>query len=212
MGDPRRTISWSATSPPEHAALRWTFLHPELRFRLKETSGQSFEMRFVIPRRNFKVTGPVTVSCAIEGRRWDPCAATMPANTVSLNLCRPSWLATDKEIHVTFSAEPRWVSPEDGNQLGFLLRSAGFIDHEPGDFTSSSARALRWPSAWPPDGSLLRRLGIGFRGGEAAVFAFPAGAACVSTAVFFLCLLTTGPPRSLPVGRPGRDRLGGLGR
>jgi hypothetical protein len=36
---------------------------------------------------------------------------------------------------------------------------------------------------------LLRRLGTGFRGGEAAVLAFPLGAACVSLAVFLLCLV-----------------------
>jgi hypothetical protein len=36
---------------------------------------------------------------------------------------------------------------------------------------------------------LLRGLRIGFRGGEAALLALPAGAACVSTAVFLLCLV-----------------------
>jgi hypothetical protein len=28
---------------------------------------------------------------------------------------------------VAFEANPRWISPEDGAQLSFLLRSAGFI-------------------------------------------------------------------------------------
>jgi hypothetical protein len=28
-------------------------------------------------------------------------------------------------IRVTFEANPRWISPEDGAQLSFLLRSVG---------------------------------------------------------------------------------------
>src|ERR1039458_8037724 len=35
---------------------------------------------------------------------------------------------------------------------------------------------------------LLRRLKLDLRGGEAALFAFLAGSACVSTVMFFLCL------------------------
>ena len=31
-----------------------------------------------------------------------------------------------KFVRVTFEANPRWISPEDGAQLSFLLRSAGF--------------------------------------------------------------------------------------
>ena len=127
MGDPRSDDFVVRDVTPEHAALRWTFLDPELRFRLKETAGLSFEMRFVLADATFKVTGPVTVSCAIEGR---PLGAMRCDHAGEYRFIKPvpeSWLATGKEIHVTFSAEPRWVSPEDGNQLGFLLRSAGFI-------------------------------------------------------------------------------------
>ena len=39
----------------------------------------------------------------------------------------PGALSPGSEIHVTFEATPRWVSPEDGAQLSFYLRSAGFI-------------------------------------------------------------------------------------
>jgi len=59
------------------------------------------------------------------------------------------------------------------NQVIHILFGAGFTV------------AICLASGW----LLLRRLGVGFRGGEAALFAFPAGAACVSTAVFFLCVV-----------------------
>ena len=133
MGDPRSDDFVVRDVTPEHAALRWTFIHPELRFRLKETAGLSFEMRFVLADVTFKVTGPVTVSCAIEGR---PLGSLHCDHAGEYRFSKPvpaKWLSNDKEVHVTFSAEPRWVSPEDGNQLGFLLRSAGFVRTAVGD-------------------------------------------------------------------------------
>jgi hypothetical protein len=133
MGDPRSDDFVVRDVTPEHAALRWTFIHPELRFRLKETAGLNFEMRFVLADVTFKVTGPVTVSCAIEGQ---PLGSLRCDRAGEYRFAKPvpaQWLSTDKEVHVTFSAEPRWVSPEDGNQLGFLLRSAGFVRTAAGD-------------------------------------------------------------------------------
>jgi hypothetical protein len=127
MGDPASDDYVVRDVTPEHAALRWTFLHPELRFLLRETRGQTFQMRFVISEVTFKVTGPVTVSCAIEGR---PLGTMRCEHAGEYQLSKPvpaDWLAAGKEIHVTFFAEPRWVAPSDGNQLGFLLRSAGFV-------------------------------------------------------------------------------------
>src|SRR5947208_14021592 len=47
---------------------RWAFLHPELRFRIKEAGYWKFVADFAIPEVTFKVTGPVTVSAAVEGR------------------------------------------------------------------------------------------------------------------------------------------------
>src|SRR5262249_40548459 len=46
---------------------RWAFLHPEIRFRVKETSHLKFVAEFALPEVTFKVTGPVTVSCAVNG-------------------------------------------------------------------------------------------------------------------------------------------------
>jgi hypothetical protein len=111
----------------EQGVLRWAFLHPELRFRLKQTAGLRFEMRFAIPEVTFKVTGPVTVSCTIEGRPLGTLRCNRPGEYLLARPVPEGWLATDREIHATFSAEPRWVSPDDGNQLSFLLRSAGFV-------------------------------------------------------------------------------------
>jgi hypothetical protein len=115
----------------ERGFRRWAFVHPELRFRVRQTGHLKFAAEFAIPEVTFKVTGPVTVSCAVNGRVLGsircPHAgdfrleADVPAGVVEPN----------KEAHVTFEAHPRWISPDDGAQLSFFLRSAGFLDATP---------------------------------------------------------------------------------
>src|ERR1700716_1578106 len=53
---------------PGLAHHRWAFLHPELRFRIKEPGYSKFTAEFAIPEVTFKVTGPVTVAAAVEGQ------------------------------------------------------------------------------------------------------------------------------------------------
>jgi hypothetical protein len=110
----------------ERGVSRWAFRSPELRFRVKDASHLKFAVEFTIPEVTFRVTGPVTVSCAVNGKTL----ATMRyghAGEYRLEHAVPKGLVeAGQPIHVTFDANPRWVSPEDGAQLSFLLRSAGF--------------------------------------------------------------------------------------
>lgn len=113
---------------PERGFRRWAFHHPELRFRLKDVRHLIFTAEFAIPDVTYKVTGPVTVSYAVNGRtlgtlRCDHAGDFHLQAPVPDGLVQP-----DKFVRVTFEANPRWVSPEDGAQLSFLLRSAGFVN------------------------------------------------------------------------------------
>jgi hypothetical protein len=111
---------------PERGLRRWAFLRPELKFQVKDASHLKFVAEFALPEVTYKVTGPVTVSAAVNGRavgvvRCDHAGdwrmeKPVPAGVVKVG----------DEIHVTFEANPRWVSPEDGAQLSFFLRGAGF--------------------------------------------------------------------------------------
>jgi hypothetical protein len=68
----------------------------------------------------------VTVSCAINGRTLGSLRCAH-AGDFRLEAPVPEGLVeADKPTRVTFEAHPRWISPEDGAQLSFLLRSAGF--------------------------------------------------------------------------------------
>jgi hypothetical protein len=46
---------------------RWTYEHPELRFILNCTAGQTFTAEFVLAVDTLKETGPVTVSVLVNG-------------------------------------------------------------------------------------------------------------------------------------------------
>jgi hypothetical protein len=111
---------------PERGFRRWAFVRPELRFRLKEAQHLRFAAEFAIPEVTYKTTGPVTVSCTVNGKTL---ATIRCDHAGDFRLEKPvpdGWIEPGQAIHVTFEANPRWISPEDHAQLSFLLRSAGF--------------------------------------------------------------------------------------
>jgi hypothetical protein len=111
---------------PERGFRRWAFVRPELRFRLKDVSHLIFTAEFAIPEVTYKVTGPVNVSVAVNGRTL---GSIRCAHAGDFRLEKPvpdGLVEPDKPVRVIFEANPRWISPEDGAQLSFLLRSAGF--------------------------------------------------------------------------------------
>ena len=111
---------------PERGFRRWAFTHPELRLRVPDARHLIFTAEFAIPEVTYKVTGPVTVSYAVNGRTLGTLRCSH-AGDFRLEKPVPDGLVEpNKFVRVTFEANPRWISPEDGAQLSFLLRSAGF--------------------------------------------------------------------------------------
>jgi hypothetical protein len=111
---------------PERGIRRWAFTRPELRFRVQDTRHLIFTAEFAIPAVTYKVTGPVTVSYAVNGRTIGSIRCGH-AGDFRLEKPVPDGLVEPgKSVRVTFEANPRWISPDDGAQLSFLLRSAGF--------------------------------------------------------------------------------------
>jgi len=126
MDDPDADAFLVRDISPEHGATRWAFLHPELRLIVSDASHLKFAAEFAIPPVTFRVTGPVTVSVAVNGKPLGTMRCDH-AGDYRLERAVPDGLVeARKETRVTFQADPRWVSPEDGAQLSFLLRSAGF--------------------------------------------------------------------------------------
>ena len=105
---------------------RWAFLHPEMRFRVKDASHLNFAAEFALPEVTFKVTGPVTVSCAVNGRPLGSMRCDRAGDWRFEKPVPQGVVEAGKDIHVTFEASPRWISPDDGAELSFFLHSAGF--------------------------------------------------------------------------------------
>ena len=105
---------------------RWAFTAPEMRFQVKEARHLRFVADFAIPEVTYKVTGPVTVSCAVNGKKLLSMVCDHPGDFHLEKPVPEGWIDPAAQVHVTFEATPRWISPEDGAQLSFLLRSAGF--------------------------------------------------------------------------------------
>ena len=107
-------------------AFRWAFVHPEMRFMVKDTRNLKFAMEIGLPEVTFRVTGPVTISCSINGKFLTSARYDHPG-TYTLGAPVPSgWVEAGKPISVTAEADRRWTSPNDGAQLSFTLMSAGF--------------------------------------------------------------------------------------
>jgi hypothetical protein len=126
MDDPQADDYLVHDISSERGFRRWAFTHPELRFRVNDAHHLTFAAEFAIPEVTYKVTGPVTVSYAVNGRtmgtiRCDHAGDFRVEKPVPDGLVEPG-----KFVRVTFEANPRWISPDDGAQLSFLLRSAGF--------------------------------------------------------------------------------------
>jgi hypothetical protein len=105
---------------------RWAFAHPELKFRVRDASHLKLVVELTTPAVTFNVTGPVTVSYAVNGQTLGTLRCDHAGDHRIEKAVPDGLVEAGKEIHVTFEAAPKWVSPEDGAQLSFMLHGAGF--------------------------------------------------------------------------------------
>jgi len=126
MDDPVADDYLVSDISPERGFRRWAFAHPELRFRLQDVRHLKFTAEFAIPEVTYKVTGPVTVSYAVNGQNLGTLRCDHAGDFKLEKRIPDGLIVPGKFVRVTFEANPRWISPEDGVQLSFLLRSAGF--------------------------------------------------------------------------------------
>ncbi|HWB87228.1 MAG TPA: hypothetical protein VG675_24000 [Bryobacteraceae bacterium] len=112
---------------PEPLALRWAFLHPELRLQVENAEHLKFYMEFVVPDVTFRETGPVVVSCSINGKLLGSVRCPHPGRYRFEKPVPPGLVKERVPVTVSANAEPRYVAKADKAQLSFLLAGAGFI-------------------------------------------------------------------------------------
>jgi hypothetical protein len=106
---------------------RWADQHPRMRFFLLSAGRLRFTMEFAIPASTFRITGPVTLSFAINGHPLDTMRFDHSGQLEITRAVPPAWLHANAENLVAIDSDKVWVSPEDGARLAFVLGSAGFI-------------------------------------------------------------------------------------
>jgi len=112
----------------EAGAWRWTEPRAELVFRLSEVQHLRFVMEFAVPEMTFAQRGPVTITITVNGRLLDKPGYQRGGEFRFEKAVPAEWLRTDMHNYVTLEIDKPWVAPQDGARLGFILKSAGFLE------------------------------------------------------------------------------------
>lgn len=111
----------------EAGSWRWVEPRAELMFRLSSTQHLRYVMEFAIPEVTFAQRGPVNVTVCINGHELERQRYVKGGEFRLEKPVPPEWLRTDLHNYVTLEIDKPWVAPGDGARLGFILRSAGFL-------------------------------------------------------------------------------------
>ncbi len=112
----------------EAGSWRWVEPRAELVFRLSTTRHLRFVMEFAIPQVTFAQRGPVAITVFVNDHLLEK-SRYERGGEFRLEKAVPSeWLRTELHNYVTLEIDKAWVAPEDGARLGFILKSAGFLE------------------------------------------------------------------------------------
>jgi hypothetical protein len=110
---------------------RWAYERPELRFQLKQVTGQKLEVHFAVADATFKTTGPVTIDFFVNNKPVGKMKVTKPGDQVFSKAVPADLLRTDDFTDVAIEARPYWTSSTDGRHLTLILTQAGFVSGDP---------------------------------------------------------------------------------
>ena len=131
MDDPRAAdcIVRDISPQAEGKGWRWTYVEPTLQFHLPAPVNQRFSMDFSIVDTTFRDTGPVRMSCYINGRLLTKLRCPKPGDYRIDVSVPPEWIVGERAI-VKAELDRLWTSPADGARLGYILYRAGFRSKE----------------------------------------------------------------------------------
>jgi hypothetical protein len=107
---------------------RWAFAAPQFRFAVPKAAPFHFTADLAVAEETFKVTGPVTVTCTIDGRRIGAAVCRAPGRQTVTYKVPPKWLEPGSTATVDLVADKLWIAPTDGAKLSFLVVAAGFVE------------------------------------------------------------------------------------
>ena len=135
MGPPARPLGPFLRASDPHAHLyiasgiersgdrrwRWAARRAEARFWLTEARPYRFALRLFIASQTFEHTGPVTISCFVDGKLLARFRCDAAREFTFEKDVPPAWIATEAPVTVAFETDPVWK-----DEWAFLLVEAGF--------------------------------------------------------------------------------------
>jgi len=112
----------------EGGAWRWLEPRAELMFRLESVAHLRFVMEFAIPEITFAQRGPAVISISVNGHLLERVRYGKGGEYRFEKAVPAAWLRTHLNNYVTLEIDKPWVAPQDGARLGFILKSAGFLE------------------------------------------------------------------------------------
>ena len=110
------------------ATWRWTGKRAALRFRVKSVRNRALAVDLTIAEETLRDTGPVTIRFLVNNRELDKVRYDTPGPRRFEKPVPPEWLKTDFDTLVAFEIDKLWISKLDGQQFGFILTQAGFVE------------------------------------------------------------------------------------
>jgi hypothetical protein len=106
---------------------RWALDHPVLRFYLPDSGAVDFVMDVTVPEQTFAVTGPQTLTVAVNGGELDRFRCHRPGS-FSFERPVPEALLRRNQINLVSITPDKVALREGGEKLGFVLSRAGFAE------------------------------------------------------------------------------------
>jgi len=113
---------------PERGRWRWAFSRPELKFQPKQSRNLKLLVEFAIPEVTFRETGPVVVTCLVNGRALGTVRCPKPGPYRFERAVPEGWVEPGQLVSVGALVDKPFIAKEDGARLSFLLFAAGFPD------------------------------------------------------------------------------------
>jgi hypothetical protein len=111
---------------PEDRRWAWTARRAELRYWLLEDRPWRFVLNLYIARETLTKTGPVKISCYINGKLLGALDADEGREYTFEKPVPGSWVGTAAPVSVVIETDKVLTAP-DGTELAFLLTGAGFL-------------------------------------------------------------------------------------
>jgi hypothetical protein len=128
MGSPLANECIVRDVDPGVSDWRWAFAQPQFKLAVPKGTSLRLDAELVIADRTFEQTGPVTLSCTINGKHIGSERIGKPGRLAVRFAVPEGMLKAGTAAVVDLVADKIWVAPTDGARLSYLLHSVGFVE------------------------------------------------------------------------------------